>query len=385
MSNLAIAIIISNFVGASGKGEQSLIITLITFILIVTSIIGSGSLSYLLPRHDFLSLVIPSYGWVTLVIMLCFILLPHMNLVPAQYVNDVCILSFILAISNIHTAILISKERINAANLSAAIQSLGTVLTLLFCFIVLKEKNIHSYILSLYAGYGLSLLVSIIMVKPYFTATRNFIENTIKSVKQLLVLGFYNQLAAFTQLLSFRLSYYILDAYYGTGVVGIYSNAISIAESIWLIARSIATVQHSKIVNSNDAQYSMKLTSRMNAVNLYLTVFILLVLAFIPQSFYIWIFGDEFVGINTIIWTIAPGIVFFGIALILGYYFSSTGKHFVIAIASSAGLLITIVAGFILIPEWGSHGAGIAASISYGITALVVVYYYKREMKLIKK
>ncbi len=385
LSNLAIAIIVSNFIGAAGKGEQSLIITLISFILIITSIVGSGSISYLLPRHPFLSLVIPSYAWTVGIIVLCFILLPHLNLIPSAYVNDVCVLGFLLAVSNIHSSILISKQRINAANLSAALQSMGSVIILLFYFIILKERNIHSYIVSLYFGYGLSLLVSFIMVKQYFTATPEFMFHLRKSIKQLVELGFYNQIAVFTQLLSFRLSYYILNAFYGTGVVGIYSNAISIAESIWLIGRSIATVQHSIIVNSTDAGYSLKLTSSMNRINVLISVCCLLILAIVPESWYIWLFGDEFVGINKIIWTIAPGILFFGMALIQGYYFSSTGKHYVNAIASTVGLIVTIVAGFILIPEWGSHGAGIAASISYGITALVVVYYYKREMKLIKK
>jgi O-antigen/teichoic acid export membrane protein len=93
------------------------------------------------------------------------------------------------------------------------------------------------------------------------------------------------------------------------------------------------------------------------------------------------LFGDEFTNINHIIWTLGPGIAFFGIALILGYYFSSTGKHFVNAIASFAGLIITVTLGFSIIPSMGSFGAGITASVSYGVTALVVVFFFIREKR----
>jgi len=94
-----------------------------------------------------------------------------------------------------------------------------------------------------------------------------------------------------------------------------------------------------------------------------------------PGSWYKILFGDEFANINRIIWTLGPGVVFFGIALILGYYFSSTGKHFVNAIASLIGLIITVVLGLIVIPSMGGYGAGITASVSYGVTALVVVFF----------
>jgi O-antigen/teichoic acid export membrane protein len=68
--------------------------------------------------------------------------------------------------------------------------------------------------------------------------------------------------------------------------------------------------------------------------------------------------------------------------LILGYYFSSTGKHHINALASTAGLIVTIILGFILIPAWSYYGAGITASISYAVTALVIVIFYARERKI---
>lgn len=383
--NLVIAILLSNQLGASGRGEQSLIITLITFIIIVTSLIGSSTISYLIPRNPFSVLIIPSYLWVILIILVCFLVLPYLDLIQANYVTDVCILSLLLSVLNINISVLISHQKINKANFLNLIQTLIIVLVLVITFTFLHRRNINSYIVALYSGYGISLLISFFFIGEYF---RNFRLEPLKAwktaVSKMAALGLYNQIALFTQLLSFRLSYYMLNSYVGEEEVGIYSNAVSVAESIWLIGRSIGMVQHSKIVNSNDVNYSLSLTSQLNRLNLAVSVALITVLACIPESWYIFIFGDEFVNINRIIWTLGPGIVFFGVVLVLGYYFSSTGKHYVNAIASAAGLIMTIIIGFAVIPAYSTYGAGITASISYGITALIVFLFYLHEKRSLR-
>jgi len=97
------------------------------------------------------------------------------------------------------------------------------------------------------------------------------------------------------------------------------------------------------------------------------------------------LFGEEFTNINRIIWTLSPGILCFGIFRILGYYFSSTGRPHINTIANLAGIFITVVLGFILIPSYNSYGAGITASLSYGAMALVVtVYYFLEKRKILK-
>ncbi len=385
ISNLAIAIILSNFTGAYGRGEQSLIITFISFIIIISGIIGSSSISYLLPRLNFSSLIVPSYLWVVVVTALCFFILPVLNQVDASYTVDICFLSLIFSFININTSVLISKQRIYEANMIGFVQALMTVIWLLFAFIVLNNRTVNTYINALYVGYCSALLMSFSYTAPYFKAMKlQPVQDYLKASKMLSVFGFYNQVAVFTQMLSFRLSYYLLNSWIGTEEVGVYSNAVSIAESVWLIARSIGTVQHSRIVNSKDRGSSLKLTSRVNKLNIFISIFLLTVLSLIPSAWYIFIFGKDFNGINHIVWTLAPGILFFGIAIILGYYFSSTGKHFVNAIGSSAGLIVTVILGLILIPRYGVAGAGITASISYAITALIVWLYYRRELINVK-
>ncbi|MBN1414810.1 MAG: polysaccharide biosynthesis C-terminal domain-containing protein [Bacteroidales bacterium] len=383
-SSLAVAILISNYLGASGRGEQSLIITSVSFIIVITSVIGTSSISYLLPRHPFSVLIIPSYIWVVLIILLCVVMLPFMDIAPQEYITDVCVLSLMLSVTNINLTVLISRQRINAANFLNFIQSFLTILILVLSFILFHNLGIEAYLFALYIGYGTALLVSFIFIKNDFAGFRHEPLNAWKeAMKKLATLGVYNQIAAFTQIMNLRLSYYILNAYFGTEEVGIYSNAVSIAESIWLIGRSIATVQHSRIVNSRDTNFSLTLTSQMNKLNLAVSTALIVILVCIPESWYMFLFGDEFTNINRIIRTLGPGILFFGIFLILGYYFSSTGRPYVNAVANIGGLIITLVFGFILIPAYDCYGAGITASLSYGVMALIVMIFYFCEKRKI--
>lgn len=381
-ANLFIAILLSHYLGASGRGEQSLIITLISFIIIITGLIGSSTLSYQLQRKPFYALMIPSFLWVVGVVLLCYVLLPFSSLVPGGYRLDVCALSLLLSLLNMNNTVLISHQRINASNLLGLIQVLVTVGVLIIGYVLLKASGLRVYILALYTGYGSALAVSFFLTRSYYrNAGMVPWAQWLAALRQLAVLGAYNQVAIFTQLLSFRLSYYLLNAWYGKEEVGIYANAVSVAESLWLIGRSIGTVQHAKIVNTHDAVASLALTGQLNRINLAVSVALMLVLSAVPGSWYRILFGEEFQHINRIIWSLGPGIVFFGIALILGYYFSSTGRHFVNAIASTAGLIMTLIAGYILIPRLGSYGAGMTASLSYGLTALVVYGFYLREYR----
>jgi O-antigen/teichoic acid export membrane protein len=103
----------------------------------------------------------------------------------------------------------------------------------------------------------------------------------------------------------------------------------------------------------------------------------------IPESWYMFLFGKEFTDINRIIWTLSPGIIFFGVFLILGYYFSSTGRPHVNTIANLARIAVTLIMGFTLIPSYNTYGAGVTASLSYGAMALVVVIYYFREKRIL--
>jgi O-antigen/teichoic acid export membrane protein len=295
----------------------------------------------------------------------------------------VCILSAISAFTTINSSVLIGKEKIAISNLVNFIQPLIITLLLIVFFFYLGKNTIESYIISLYISFSAGFIVSLIYLKRF---TDKFELADISSYKTIISnlfrYGLLNQLAHIFQLLSFRMSYYWLEQTYSSAEVGIYSNGTSLVESIWLISRSICLVQYARIANSADLEYSQKLTLQLNWASLIISFIGLLFMVILPSRFFIFLYGEGFGEVSSVIRALAPGVLFFNTALIIGHYFSGIGKYYVNTISSFAGLLFAVLFFRLLIPVYGITGAGWATTISHLITSLTVVWFFNRESKI---
>lgn len=380
--NFLIAVIISQFLGTTGKGEQGIIITTITLILLFSNIIGGAALVYLTPRLNVKKIMILSYLWTIFTNLIFVFVLLMFPLTEQKFAIHIVILTSVNSFTSINSSILLGKENIRANNIIAFFQILITIFSLLFFFVLLNKYSVFSYIYSLYIAYFLSFSLSIILLYPYIKSKVKIENDTYhRAISMLFRYGFVNQLSHITQLMSFRVSYYFLDYYFGYESVGIYSNGVSIAESVWMISGSITLVQYSKIANSNDEKLNQNLTVELLRISLLVTFITLIPLVLLPSSFYSFIFGKDFYDINRIIWCLAPGILIYVNALILGHYFSGTGKYHINTMGSILGLVVTIILAFVLIPHYGYLGSAITATFSYATTSLFIIIYFCSKTK----
>jgi O-antigen/teichoic acid export membrane protein len=178
-------------------------------------------------------------------------------------------------------------------------------------------------------------------------------------LKDLFKYGFLNQTGHFVQFFNLRLSYYLLDSYIGRGQVGVFSRSVSLAEAIWIISNSIALVQYARIANTDDREYSQKLTLDLSKICLLISAVAVVVLCLLPPQFYVFVFGKDFGEMASLIRILAPGILLYCIFLILGHYYSGTGRYQMNTFAALCGLVVTFVFGFTLIPKYGVTGAAI--------------------------
>jgi len=381
--NLFIAIVISQYLGATGKGEQAIIITTIVLILLFSNLIGGPSIVYLVPRHQILRLIIPSYIWSLFVSAVFFVFMKSINIIPPQYIVHVTLLTAINSFASVNQSVLIGKERIKTTNYISLLQVVVIISTLIIYFYVLGETEIQSYIKALYFGFGISFILSFCFIVP-FLKNKNAAkqDNSFRdALKGLARYGVWNQVGTIAQMLSFRVSYYFIEHFHAAKDVGIYSNGVSLIESIWLISSSITLVQYSLIVNSEDDSYSQKLTINLTKISLLLAFIVIVPMLLLPSGFYIFMFGPEFGKINEVMLTLAPGVFLFNVTLLTGHYFSGTGRFHINALAMTAGLVVTIVCGLLLIPVYGITGAGITASLSYSVTTLIMALIFSKKAK----
>ncbi len=376
--NLLIAIIVSRFLGASGKGEQTIVLTTISFILIFVNIAGGATLVYLTPRFKISFLISLSYIWSIFTGFVFYCILYFSNIVDKEFVIHICLLSLINSFAAINSNILLGKEKVNASNWINFVQPVFTLAALMLFFVFLKTTDLKSYLYALYIAYSLSFFLSILFLKKDTIDSSKPFVNWKATLFEMFRLGFFNQISHITSMLNARLSYYLLEKYKGVEQVGIYSNGVSLTEAVWMISGSMAMVQYARISNSSDYKSSQKLTVDLTKISLLISFAIIFLMILLPSGFYSYIFGKEFVNINRIMLCLAPGVIVYSFSLLIGHYFSGTGKIYINTIASTFGLIVTLLLSFWAIPQWGFYGAAIVTSISYIITSFVVVFYFRK-------
>ena len=379
--NFLIAIIISQTLGDTGSGTQSLVVATIAFILIFSEIVCGASIIYLAPRHSFKKILVASVVWSALiaVVMGFGIRLFYPKLEPDLVVH-VAILSFISSLSNINFRFLVGKEEIQKANYNTLLQPVLLTLTLVLYHFILKREGIYGYLIGLYAAYGGTFLLGIWMLRNEYANLRHDKDKDYKPVlKDLFKYGFLNQTGHFVQFFNLRLSYYLLDSYIGRGQVGVFSRSVSLAESIWIISNSIALVQYARIANADDRQYSQKLTLDLGKICLLVSAIAVVVLCLLPPQFYVFVFGKDFGEMAHLIRILAPGILFYCIFLILGHYYSGTGRYQMNTFAALCGLVVTFVCGFTLIPRYDITGAAITSAAAYTVNAIFLFIFFVKE------
>jgi O-antigen/teichoic acid export membrane protein len=374
--NLGLVILFSQLTGTVGKGEQSLVLTSVAIITIFDSLVGGAALVYLSSRYSWTQLIKASYTWVFVVSTFAFLILEAFHVFETKYLLHIILLSAISSVSSVHASLLMGQQRLKAYNL---IQILVPLLTFSSCVGQWLVYHPLDYIDALYVSYLVALLTSCIAIWRFFPQQEQEVVSRKMIWQRLFKLGFYNQLAHVLQLLSFRASYYILEQFHGTSAVGVFSNASSITESIWLIASSISLWQYATISNTQDQQYTIQITEKLSRFGMLAAFFGVGFFLFLPPDFYQFVFGADFGGLQKLMWALAPGVWVFTYALVVGHYFSGHGRYWVNALASGVGLVFSLLASFIFIPMYGAIGAALAASMSYTATSLVVLRYFLKD------
>ncbi len=377
--NLLIAILISQYLGTIGKGQQGLIIATITYILVFSNLIGGSTLVYLAPRYGVRRLLLPSYAWTLLMSLAFYFILKITHIVNPEFILNICILAILSSVISIHTNLLISLEKIRKANFLGVLQPLIVLALVLLFFIFSQDATIDKYILALYVSMAGTIVLSFFFLKKHFRNSNHSPQPQFKLIKEMFRLGILNQLSHIFQLLSFRMSYYWLGQVYSEAEVGIFSNGTSLIESVWLISRSISMVQYSKIVNMHKKKEAQKLTLDLSKLSFVLSFIFIIPLILLPSSVYVFIFGEGFGSVRTVIHSLAPGVLFLNLNIIISHYFSGTGKYHLNTIASFVGLCFAIPLFAWMIPSFGLTGAGFASSISYLITTSIILLYFKKE------
>jgi O-antigen/teichoic acid export membrane protein len=367
---LTLATILINgwYLGADKVGTISLIILAITLTQMLNNFVGGAALVYLLPRTDLITLFIPAYLWALLTSVSGAFIIEFFNLIPFGFFWHVVILSLVLSLSSVNFMILMGQERIKGYNIISLLQGISFFLVLLFWLFVLRKREVLSYLIGLYASYLFAFIGSLIMILSH--AKWGKFKGMTGTLKAIFRYGSLMQTGNILQFFNYRLSYYFIEVFLGRAALGVYSVGVQLSESVWLVSRSIAMVQYTRISNEKDPNYAARITLSLTKVAFLITLICLVLLYILLLLFFPLIFTPEFIAVKMIMASLAIGILTFSVSIILSPYFSGIGKPGHNTISAAIGLIFTLISGWILIPRFGFIGAGFSASISYSAATL---------------
>src|SRR6185369_83105 len=87
--SLATVVLISQYLGAEGKGQASMIVFGTTLILLVSNIVGGAALVYLVPRYNLFQLVFVSSLWSIIISAPAWILFSVFHICPEPFIKHV--------------------------------------------------------------------------------------------------------------------------------------------------------------------------------------------------------------------------------------------------------------------------------------------------------
>lgn len=373
-------ILTTQYLGKEGQGIISLLMAGIMFVMLASNIVGGTALVYLAPRVNVFQLTFPSYIWALICSVVGTILLGVFGLVPNELLGHLFFLSYISSLYTIHNQLIIGKEDILFVNAIALAQVFLVFSVLGTGLVFIGEQSIQSYIIALYIAFGCSFLLSFWRSRHFWNDIQ--FDNFGQNLKQLINYGWVAQLANIAQFMSYRLSLFVVEFYYGIDSVGLYSVGLRIAEALWIVPKSISFVLYARIVNLKDLEKAKQLTLSLAKISTVLTLLCLIPILLVPVEVFSWVFGKDFWPVKLITTVLAPGVASFGFSSIISQYFAGLGKYYVNTYAAIVGLVATVILNLLLVPPYNYVGAGIATSLAYLIMSLFKLFYFKYDTKL---
>jgi O-antigen/teichoic acid export membrane protein len=372
--NLLILIISSNLMGGEVRGQINLFVLNLSVIHGVNEIYSGYTLVYFIPRFDIRKLYSHGILWLLFFSLLISLLYYLFQAQMQDQFLHLFILSFILSLHSFNTVFLLAKQKIKEYNTINFLQPF-ILLTILFILLfIFKRNTFSSYFIALYGSFIPSLIISTYFVFDIFkkseaaAAPYHFFS--------ILKNGFYNQLASLSHVFSNRFNYYLLG---NNLLLGVFGNASSLTESIWLISSSAAPIILTRISNSEDHQNNAAVTFSVAKICFLVSVLFSILLLVLPNALFVYLLGKDFSHVKWLMLNLCPGILFISFATIISHFYSGRGNQKILVIANVCGFITTLATSTFLIGKYALLGACYATNLSYFVASIILTYQFMKD------
>lgn len=176
--------------------------------------------------------------------------------------------------------------------------------------------------------------------------------------------------------LHFRANTFLLNALVGVGATGVFSVALGLAETLWYLPTSFGLVLFSRAVRGG--REGAYIASAMTRTMLALMLAAAIPLWFLAPPLVEIAYGAPFREAGVALQIMLPGVLAYSVVAVLSNPLIAWGAPGRVTAVLGAGLAANLVANVLLIPQFGMNGAALASTISYFLTAALMLLVYRR-------
>ncbi|MFH1074315.1 MAG: polysaccharide biosynthesis C-terminal domain-containing protein [Candidatus Firestonebacteria bacterium] len=273
--------------------------------------------------------------------------------------------------------LLLGMKKVTEYNILRLIEGFSLLLLLIIAFFLVR-KSVPAAIVCWWLSIFIPAIISIILVRKASGIKFSFNKPLFQKS---LSFGIRGYAANLTQFFNYRLDAFLVNLFMDVVNVGFYSVAVSLAEVLWFIPGSVATVLLPKS-SASDEKENNRFTPLVLKATFIITLLFAAVL-FIGGSFFIkLLYTEKFLPALSALLILIPGTLIFSIQTVLSSDLVGRGKPGINTVISFIGLVVTLALDFLLIPKFGISGAAWASVASYATTSIITFVVFLKISRL---
>jgi O-antigen/teichoic acid export membrane protein len=379
-------IITARFLGPEGKGIYTICLLIPAIASIFLSINIRSANTYLAGKNEHSPSALLSYSFfmvilITIFSFILFFILPENFIVkiipnfPSKLWILVGILLPLSMSTNFLLGLLLGWHRVGFMNFAQIIQALSTFLLLLILLVFLGKTSFYA-VTAVVLG---TLAANVFVVVPLFregTTLSHLIPGSL--VKENLIFGIKGYAGNLFQFFNYRFDIFLVNYFLNASQVGLYVVAVSLAELLWHLPNSVASILFSHVARQQD-KYSLLTVERIFRLTLSIVGLGILCLVFFSKNIIVFLFGKSFAESYPALLWLLPGVFFLSMSKVMTGYLNGRGYPQYGSISSFVAFFVTIAADIYLIPKLGIKGAAMASSLSYATGTFIVLFFFLKK------
>lgn len=376
--------ITSRLLGTSGKGIVSVSGTVVSFSIIILGFgFASANVYYIGRMKKDIGSVIGNNILIALLSILALIPFYFLNLkyhfAMLNNVSNIIVIYTLVMIppfimKSAFSNILLGLKEIKLYNIMNVVDN-GSNVLLLVIFLLISRQPSSAVLASMIESIFVCLIEMYIFTRKFALK----IKLDTKLAREMYTYGMKAQVGNLVQMINYKLDVFIVNAYCNTSLVGIYTLAVYIGQTLWQITGSVSTIIFPMAASSTDEKEMYKFSNMVTRITFTLILILSVFMALLSRPVIIFVFGRSFAYASTSLLLLLPGISIFSISNILAQHLAGTGKVKYNMISSLISAVITVALDFTLIPRIKIVGASITSSLSYITFTITTLIFYMKE------